>query len=105
MEPEECCRHSFDAHLDSRALHTIHSIATHVAIVMSCGLGVKAFQATFHSTGRGGGMRKQELGVLGRVLGVLNYWSSPRFYLAWRLVLFLSLPPQLSAQTPSTISG
>jgi len=50
-------------------------------------------------------MRKQELGVLGRVPGILNYWSSPRFYLAWWVVLFISLAPQLSAQTTSTITG
>jgi outer membrane receptor protein involved in Fe transport len=50
-------------------------------------------------------MRKQELGVLGRVAGILNNWSSPRFYRAWWLVLFISLAPQLSAQTTSTIAG
>jgi len=50
-------------------------------------------------------MRKQELGVLGRVAGIVNKWSSPRFYLAWWLVLFISLVPQLSAQTTSTITG
>src|SRR5258708_11321852 len=72
---------------------------------MSCGLGVRACQATFHSTGRGGGMRKQELGVLGRIAGIVNNWSSPRFYLAWWVVLFISFAPQLSAQTTSTISG
>src|SRR6267378_3345694 len=50
-------------------------------------------------------MRKQELGVLGRVAGILNNWSSPQFYLAWWVVLFISLVPQLSAQTTSTIAG
>jgi len=50
-------------------------------------------------------MRKQELGVLGRVAGILNNWSPPQFYLAWWLVLFISLAPQLSAQTTSTIAG
>jgi len=50
-------------------------------------------------------MRKQELGVLGRVPGILNNWSSPRFCLAWWVVLFISFAPQLSAQTTSTIAG
>jgi len=50
-------------------------------------------------------MRKQELGVLGRVAGIFSSWCSPRFYFSWWVVLFISLAPQLSAQTTSTIAG
>ena len=50
-------------------------------------------------------MSMQKSGVSGRVAGILNNWSSPRFYLAWWVVLFISLAPHLSAQTTSTIAG
>ena len=50
-------------------------------------------------------MSIQKSGVPGRVVGILNSWSSLRFYFAWWVVLFISLTPHLSAQTTSTIAG
>jgi hypothetical protein len=50
-------------------------------------------------------MSMQKSGVLGRVAGILNNWSSSRFYFAWWVVLFISLAPHLSAQTTATIAG
>jgi carboxypeptidase family protein/TonB-dependent receptor-like protein len=50
-------------------------------------------------------MSMQKSGVLGRVAGILNNWSSSRFYFIWWVVLFISFAPHLLAQTTSTIGG